>query len=170
MEDELTETRQNIAALQWENVRLNQTVAKLSQSQPPRASRPTNIPTQSSVPSSQNPPRRVLFNSTSDFAVRTSTPIQIVDNSLGETSRQPPASPRRNHNELEARIRELEELVTRIPKVSAPLSRIERSSYADSPFEDHISMGDMPEKFAFPSMKLFDGTTDPDDHITHYKQ
>ncbi|KAL5563293.1 hypothetical protein UlMin_033040 [Ulmus minor] len=28
----------------------------------------------------------------------------------------------------------------------------------------------MPRKFSFPNMKLYDGTTDPDDHIAQYKQ
>lgn len=67
-------------------------------------------------------------------------------------------------------IHELEELVTRIPGVPLPLSRIDRASYADSPFEDQISMVDMPKKFVFPSMQLFDGTADPNDHIAHYKK
>lgn len=93
-----------------------------------------------------------------------------MDDVPGKTSRQHPAPLRRNHNELEARIHELEELVTRFPECMLPLPRIERTSYADSPFENHISLEDMLEKFAFPSIKLFDGTNDPDDHITHYKQ
>ncbi|KAF3544847.1 hypothetical protein DY000_02007616 [Brassica cretica] len=28
----------------------------------------------------------------------------------------------------------------------------------------------MPRKFSFPSIKMYDGTSDPDDHISQYKQ
>ncbi|KAH6785376.1 hypothetical protein C2S51_037831 [Perilla frutescens var. frutescens] len=37
-------------------------------------------------------------------------------------------------------------------------------------FEEEISLVEMPPKFTFPSMKLFDGTTNPDNHIAQYKQ
>lgn len=76
----------------------------------------------------------------------------------------------KNQPELDARIRELESLITRIPRVPIPVPRIQRESFAESPFEKHISMVDMPERFTFPSMRLFDGTSDPDDHIAHFEQ
>ena len=28
----------------------------------------------------------------------------------------------------------------------------------------------MPRKFSFPSIKAYNGTTDPDDHVAHYRQ
>ncbi|XP_074291522.1 uncharacterized protein LOC141618320 [Silene latifolia] len=43
-------------------------------------------------------------------------------------------------------------------------------SYADSPFKDEIARVDLPKKFVIPSMKIYDGTTDPQNHVALYKQ
>ena len=40
----------------------------------------------------------------------------------------------------------------------------------DSLFEDSIAQAEMPKRLSFPNMKLYDGTIDPTDHITSYKQ
>ncbi|XP_074297637.1 uncharacterized protein LOC141628383 [Silene latifolia] len=51
-----------------------------------------------------------------------------------------------------------------------PLEKAAPDSYADSPFVDSISIVSMPKGFANPNMTLFDGTTDPFDHVSQYKQ
>ncbi|XP_031257395.1 uncharacterized protein LOC116115381 [Pistacia vera] len=51
-----------------------------------------------------------------------------------------------------------------------PTKKSKPHCYADSPFMDAITLADMPYKFTIPSMKPYDGTTDPDDHIASYKQ
>ena len=33
---------------------------------------------------------------------------------------------------------------------------------------DAIALMEMPKKFVFPLMKMYDGTTDPNDHIASY--
>ncbi|XP_013650969.2 uncharacterized protein LOC106355595 [Brassica napus] len=43
-------------------------------------------------------------------------------------------------------------------------------SYADTPFAEEIASVEMPRKFSFPSIKMYDGTGDPDNHIAQYKQ
>ncbi|XP_074301128.1 uncharacterized protein LOC141632481 [Silene latifolia] len=43
-------------------------------------------------------------------------------------------------------------------------------SYADSPFTDAIAAVAFPKGFSVPTITLFDGTTDPCDHISQYKQ
>ncbi|XP_074314458.1 uncharacterized protein LOC141649674 [Silene latifolia] len=43
-------------------------------------------------------------------------------------------------------------------------------SYADSPFTDDIATVALPKGFSVPTMTLFDGTTDPCDHISQFKQ
>ncbi|KAF3592048.1 hypothetical protein DY000_02021236 [Brassica cretica] len=43
-------------------------------------------------------------------------------------------------------------------------------SYADTPFTDEITLIEMPRKFSFPSIKAYNGTTDPDDHVAKYRQ
>lgn len=58
----------------------------------------------------------------------------------------------------------------RISGVPATIPLIHQGGFADSPFIDLISSVEMPNRFTFSSMRLFDGTTDPDNHIAHYKQ
>ncbi|XP_074297479.1 uncharacterized protein LOC141628206 [Silene latifolia] len=58
----------------------------------------------------------------------------------------------------------------RIPGVARPLEKAARDSYADSPFVDDIALIGVPKGCVTPTMTLYDGTTDPLDHINHYKQ
>ena len=64
----------------------------------------------------------------------------------------------------------MEALIQRIPGMPAPIKKSAVSCYADSPFVDDIALVEMPKKFNFPNMKMFDGTSDPDDHIAQYRQ
>ena len=64
----------------------------------------------------------------------------------------------------------MEALIQKIPGVPAPIKKSLPHSYADSPFVDSIALIEMPRKFSFPNMKMYDGTTDPMDHIASYKQ
>ena len=64
----------------------------------------------------------------------------------------------------------MEALIQKIPRVPAPIKKSLSHSYADSPFMDPITLIKIPRKFSFPNMKIYDGTTDPTDHITSYKQ
>ena len=68
------------------------------------------------------------------------------------------------------RFAEMEALIQKIPGVPAPIKKSLPHSYADSPFVDSIALVEMPKKFSFPNMKIYDGTTDPTDHIASYKQ
>ncbi|KAL2467016.1 Retrotrans gag domain-containing protein [Abeliophyllum distichum] len=61
-------------------------------------------------------------------------------------------------------------MVQRIPRVPAPIKKSAASCFTDSPFDDKIALAEMSKKFSFPNMKLYDGTTDPDDHIAQYRQ
>ncbi|XP_022549765.2 uncharacterized protein LOC106373554 [Brassica napus] len=61
-------------------------------------------------------------------------------------------------------------MVERLPGVAPPFRRSNPDSYADTPFVEEIASVEMPRKFSFPSIKMYDGTGDPDDHITQYKQ
>ena len=68
------------------------------------------------------------------------------------------------------RFAEMEALIQKIPGLPAPIKKSLPHSYADSPFVDSIALIEMPRKFSFPNMKMYDGTTDPTDHIASYKQ
>ena len=64
----------------------------------------------------------------------------------------------------------MEALIQRIPGVATPIKKSLPHNYVDSPFVDFIAFIEMPRKFSFPNMKMYDGTTDPMDHIASYKQ
>ncbi|CAH9140628.1 unnamed protein product, partial [Cuscuta epithymum] len=67
-------------------------------------------------------------------------------------------------------LRELREKFNNIPGVPRPLDMATQTCYADSPFGRHITDVEIPRKFAAPSMRLFDGTSDPVEHVAQYKQ
>ena len=68
------------------------------------------------------------------------------------------------------RLAKKETIIQRIPKVPTQLKKSMPHSYADSPFVDSISIIEMPKKFTFPNMKLYDSTVDPKYHISSYNQ
>ncbi|XP_074299804.1 uncharacterized protein LOC141630972 [Silene latifolia] len=51
-----------------------------------------------------------------------------------------------------------------------PMEMAAPESYADSPFTDDIATVALPKGFSVPTMTLFDGTADPCDHISQFKQ
>ena len=71
---------------------------------------------------------------------------------------------------MEKRFTEMEAMIQQIPKMPTPLKKSQPHSYAESPFVEFIALVEMPKKFSFPNMKLYDGTTDPTNHIASYKQ
>ncbi|XP_057811616.1 uncharacterized protein LOC131025849 [Salvia miltiorrhiza] len=92
-------------------------------------------------------------------------PFRINSSKQGTTSTHPNMDPA-----LAIRLAEMKALIQRIPGVPAPIHKSSENCYADSPFVDEIALVEMPIKFSFPSMQMFDGTTDPTDHIAQYKQ
>jgi len=68
------------------------------------------------------------------------------------------------------RFAEIEAIIQKIPGVPVFIKKSLPHSYTDSPFVDFITLIKMPKNFSFPNIKMYDGTTDPTDHITSYKQ
>ncbi|KAF3576812.1 hypothetical protein DY000_02031454 [Brassica cretica] len=64
----------------------------------------------------------------------------------------------------------MQSMVERLPGVAPPIRRSNPDSYADTPFVEDIASVEMPRKFSFPNIKMYDGTGDPDDHTAQYKQ
>ena len=67
------------------------------------------------------------------------------------------------------RFTEMEAMIQKIPGVLAPFKKSLPHSYADSPFMNSITLIEMPKKFSFPNIKMYDGMTDPTYHIVFYK-
>jgi len=68
------------------------------------------------------------------------------------------------------RLDAMQSMVERISGVAPAIHKSNPNSYADTPFTDEITLIEMPGKFSFPSIKAYDGTTDPDDHVAKYRQ
>ena len=68
------------------------------------------------------------------------------------------------------RFAEMEAMIQRIPVVPTPIKKSLPHSYTGSPFVNSITFIKMPKKFSFPNMKMYDGTSDPTNHIASYKQ
>ena len=64
----------------------------------------------------------------------------------------------------------IQSMVEKISGVAPPIRRSDPDSYADTPFTDEMALIEIPWKFAFPNMRMYDGTDDPDDHVAQYKQ
>ncbi|KAK9697961.1 hypothetical protein RND81_08G073100 [Saponaria officinalis] len=71
---------------------------------------------------------------------------------------------------LGVEIQRLNEKIVKIPGISNPLEEFSQDSFTDSSFADSIALKEIPKKFTVPGMRLYDGTTDPQDHIAQYKQ
>ncbi|KAF2549380.1 hypothetical protein F2Q70_00022317 [Brassica cretica] len=59
----------------------------------------------------------------------------------------------------------MQSMVERLPGRAPPIRKSNPDSYADAHFTDEITLIEMPMKFSFPSIKAYDGTSDPDDHL-----
>ena len=64
----------------------------------------------------------------------------------------------------------MEAMIQKILGVPTPIKKSLMHNYMDSPFVDSIALIEMPRKFSFSNMKMYNGTTDPTDHIASYKQ
>ncbi|KAF3539673.1 hypothetical protein F2Q69_00022702 [Brassica cretica] len=74
------------------------------------------------------------------------------------------------HQMFSERLDAMQSMVERLPRVAPPIRKSNPDSYAETPFTDEITLIEMPRKFSFPSIKAYDGTTDPDDHVAQYRQ
>ncbi|KAF3508927.1 hypothetical protein F2Q69_00007455 [Brassica cretica] len=68
------------------------------------------------------------------------------------------------------RLDAMQSMVERLPGISPPIRKSNPESYAETPFTDEITLIEMPRKFSFPITKVYDGTTDQDDHVAQYRQ
>ncbi|KAF3544350.1 hypothetical protein DY000_02007715 [Brassica cretica] len=68
------------------------------------------------------------------------------------------------------RLDAMQSMVERLPGVAPPIQKSNPDSYADTSVTDEITLIEMPRKFSFPSIKAYDGTIDPDDHVAQYRQ
>ncbi|XP_021857558.2 uncharacterized protein [Spinacia oleracea] len=61
-------------------------------------------------------------------------------------------------------------MINKISGVPTPIKEASLDSYADSPYADPINAIDIPKRFSPPNMPMYDGMTNPREHILTYKQ
>lgn len=64
----------------------------------------------------------------------------------------------------------MEVMIRRLPQVAPLIFKSAPNNYADTPFTNEITLVEMSKNFTFPLMKMYDGTTYSDNHISLYKQ
>lgn len=79
---------------------------------------------------------------------------------------------RKAYPEIRRMQQELEDLkatMFQLPGVPKPVEKNDPSNYADSPFIESISRAKLPSCLIYLAITAYDGSTDPDHHMEHYK-
>ena len=80
---------------------------------------------------------------------------------------------RKTYPEIKRMQRKLDELkatMFQLPGAPIPFEKNDSSSYTDSPFIESISRAKLPSRLVYPAITPYDGSTDPDHHMAHYRQ
>ena len=61
-------------------------------------------------------------------------------------------------------------MISSVPGVVQPIPEVSTATHRTSRFAMPIAETEIPKRFQTPSMKLYDGTTDPEEHIAQYRE
>ncbi|KAF5789478.1 putative retrotransposon gag domain-containing protein [Helianthus annuus] len=67
-------------------------------------------------------------------------------------------------------LQKLKDMISSVPEVVKPILEIADGSHRISRFAPPICDAEIPKRFHFPTMKLYDGSTDPEEHIAQYRE
>ncbi|XP_021753659.1 uncharacterized protein LOC110719055 [Chenopodium quinoa] len=67
-------------------------------------------------------------------------------------------------------LKTIEAKIAEIPGMPKPMEEEAADGYIESPFSKEIAMVEVPKRFSTPNMTMYDGTTDPDEHVSLYKK
>ncbi|KAJ0874581.1 putative retrotransposon gag domain, aspartic peptidase domain superfamily [Helianthus annuus] len=67
-------------------------------------------------------------------------------------------------------LQKLKDMISSVPGVVKPIPEIADGSHKVSRFAPPICDAEVPKRFHIPAMKLYDGTTDPEEHIAQYRE
>ncbi|KAM0025726.1 putative retrotransposon gag domain, aspartic peptidase domain superfamily [Helianthus debilis subsp. tardiflorus] len=67
-------------------------------------------------------------------------------------------------------LQKLKDMISSVPGVVKPILEIADGSHKVSRFAPPICDAEIPKRFHIPTMKLYDGTTDPKEHIAQYRE
>ncbi|MFS7922007.1 putative retrotransposon gag domain-containing protein [Helianthus anomalus] len=67
-------------------------------------------------------------------------------------------------------LQKLKDVISSVPGVVKPIPEIADGSHKVSHFAPPICDAEVPKRFHIPTMKLYDGATDPEEHIAQYRE
>ncbi|KAF5789717.1 putative retrotransposon gag domain-containing protein [Helianthus annuus] len=67
-------------------------------------------------------------------------------------------------------LQKLKDMISSVPGVVKPIPEIADGSHKVSRFAPPICDAEVPKRFHIPTMKLYDGTTDPEEHVAQYRE
>ena len=67
-------------------------------------------------------------------------------------------------------LQKLKDMISSVPGVIRPIPEIPDGSHRISRFAPPICDAEIPKRFQTPNMKLYDGTTDPEEHVAQYRE
>ena len=67
-------------------------------------------------------------------------------------------------------LRQLRQMISSVPVVVQSIPEVSPNTHRISRFAAPIAETEIPKWFQTPSMKLYDGTTDPEEHIAQYRE
>ncbi|KAJ0521635.1 putative transcription factor MYB-HB-like family [Helianthus annuus] len=71
---------------------------------------------------------------------------------------------------LSRELQKLKDMISSVPGVVQPIPEVSQDSHKISRFVHPICDAEIPKRFQTPNMKLYDGTTDPEEHIAQYRE
>ncbi|KAJ0682811.1 hypothetical protein HanPI659440_Chr16g0651551 [Helianthus annuus] len=71
---------------------------------------------------------------------------------------------------LSRELQNLKDMISSVPRVVQPILEVSQDSHMISWFAYPICDAEIPKRFQTPNMKLYDGTTDPEEHIAQYRE
>ncbi|KAK9075696.1 hypothetical protein SSX86_004025 [Deinandra increscens subsp. villosa] len=74
------------------------------------------------------------------------------------------------HPSITGELQKLKEMISNVLGILKPIPEVPLESHKISRFTWSISQVEIPKHFQTPSMKLYDGTTDPEEHVAHYME
>ncbi|KAI3796339.1 hypothetical protein L1987_39007 [Smallanthus sonchifolius] len=67
-------------------------------------------------------------------------------------------------------LKKLREMISSVPGVVQPIPEMSATSHRTSRFAPPICDAEVPKRFQTPNMKLYDRTTDPEEHVAQYRE
>jgi Retrotransposon gag protein len=71
---------------------------------------------------------------------------------------------------LAKELQKIKDMISSVPGIVKPIKEVPDGSHKTSRFAPPICFAEIPKRFTIPSMKLYDGSTDPEEHVAQYRE